>query len=167
MRRSILPPSVSSACEAAVSADAERLRAIVARARPRLTAIAAADAARRPAATSWSKQEILGHLIDSAANNHQRFVRAGLDAEVRLPATTGRDGCGAQDYATAEWPALVELWAAYNRHLAHVLERIPSPRLSVPCRIGDAEPVPLQALIGSYVEHLLHHLQAIEPELRG
>ena len=33
-------------------------------------------AARKPAPNRWSKKEILGHLIDSAANNHQRFVRA-------------------------------------------------------------------------------------------
>ncbi len=26
----------------------------------------------------WSRKEILGHLIDSATNNHQRFVRGQL-----------------------------------------------------------------------------------------
>ena len=151
-----------------MSADAERLRAIVARAQPRLVAIGPADAARQPAAAdSWSKQEILGHLIDSAVNNHARFVRAQLQAEVRLPAYDSPEWVRVQDYAAAEWPALVELWAAFNRHLAHVLDRIPSHRMSVPCRIGDAAPVTLQALIVSYGDHLLHHLQQIDPEIRG
>ncbi|MBK9046740.1 MAG: hypothetical protein IPL74_08565 [Bacteroidetes bacterium] len=27
----------------------------------------------------WSKKEILGHLIDSATNNHQRFVRGQFE----------------------------------------------------------------------------------------
>jgi hypothetical protein len=33
--------------------------------------------AREPrAAGKWTPKQIIGHLIDSAANNHQRFVRA-------------------------------------------------------------------------------------------
>jgi hypothetical protein len=146
-----------------MSADAVRLRAIVERAQRRLAAIPAAEAARRPAPDRWSKQEILGHLIDSAANNHQRFVRAMLDAEVRLPGYDTPEWVRTQGYATADWPPLVVVWVGYNRHLAHILERIPNERMAVPCRIGDAEPVPLQTLIASYVDHLLHHLDAIEP----
>ena len=36
----------------------------------------------KPFATKWSKKELLGHLIDSAANNHQRFVRAQFEVPV-------------------------------------------------------------------------------------
>ena len=51
------------------------------------------DETSRPAiAGGWSRKQILGHLIDSASNNHQRFVRAMLQDEVRLP-TYDQEGC--------------------------------------------------------------------------
>jgi hypothetical protein len=40
----------------------------------RLLAITEESAAKRPSPELWRKKEILGHLIDSALNNHQRFV---------------------------------------------------------------------------------------------
>jgi hypothetical protein len=51
----------------------------------RLRQIQDAEASNRPAPGKWSKKEILGHLVDSAANNHQRFVRLQLSPRVDLP----------------------------------------------------------------------------------
>lgn len=68
------------------------LSSIVAIALPRLQSIPEDIAAQKPAPGKWSKKEILGHLIDSAANNHQRFVRLQLQPELTLPGydrTTG------------------------------------------------------------------------------
>jgi hypothetical protein len=42
----------------------------------KLSRIKDTDFVYKPAPDKWSKKEILGHLIDSAANNHQRFIRA-------------------------------------------------------------------------------------------
>ena len=47
---------------------------------PRLRAIEAKQAAEKPRPTTWSIKEILGHLVDSASNNHQRFVRTQCEA---------------------------------------------------------------------------------------
>jgi hypothetical protein len=33
----------------------------------------------KPAPGKWSKKEIPGHLVDSANNNHQRFLRAQFE----------------------------------------------------------------------------------------
>jgi hypothetical protein len=63
-----------------------------------------------------------------------------------------------QGYAAADWPLLVELWAAYNRHLAAVLARFPAEKLATPCHVGGSEPVTLAALTEDYVRHLDHHL---------
>jgi hypothetical protein len=50
-----------------------------------LLAISEDAAGRRAAAGQRSKKEILGHLIDSAANNHQRFVRLQKEETLVMP----------------------------------------------------------------------------------
>ncbi len=114
----------------------------------------------------WSKKEILGHLIDSAANNHQRFVRAGYGAALAFPPYDQNEWVRIQRYHEADWQSLVELWTAYNRHLCNILERLPAGVLSEPCDIGKEEPAPLEFVINDYLRHLKHHLnQILEKEL--
>jgi adenylosuccinate lyase len=72
-----------------------------------------------------------------------------------------------QDYASSSWEELIEFWRLYNRHLAHVIRRIPEERLNVSCRIGPAEPVTLGFVVEDYLTHLKHHLQQIEGEETG
>ena len=113
----------------------------------------------RPGA--WSRKEVVGHLIDSASNNHQRFVRASLQDSLEFPGYD-QNGCvRVQAPNDADWNVLVSLWAAYNRYLAHVIARIPAPKLETPCRIGSGEPVTLRFLAEDYVRHLVHHLEQI------
>jgi hypothetical protein len=109
----------------------------------------------------WSKKEILGHLIDSAANNHQRFVRASCNAAGAFPPYNQNDWVRIQQYHESEWSELVILWSAYNRHLSDVIERIPAESLSAPCNIGKEEPVQLEFVIRDYLRHLRHHLNQI------
>lgn len=119
----------------------------------------------KPAPGKWSVVEILGHLIDSAANNHQRFVRAqDVDAFVG-PKYDQNQWVEVQGYAAAPWSELVDLWRLYNRHLAHVMRRIPSAAADVPCTIGDNEPVALRFLVEDYLQHLRHHLAQIDRQL--
>lgn len=109
----------------------------------------------------WSAKEILGHLIDSAANNHQRFVRASCNAAAAFPPYNQNDWVRIQQYHESEWSELVILWSAYNRHLSDVIERIPAESLSAPCNIGKEEPVQLEFVIRDYLRHLRHHLNQI------
>ena len=109
----------------------------------------------------WSKKEILGHLIDSAANNHQRFVRAAYNAAAAFPPYAQTEWVRIQRYNESEWADLVALWSAYNRHLSDVIERIPEDALSAPCNIGKEEPAPLEFVIRDYLRHVRHHLNAI------
>ena len=110
----------------------------------------------------WSRKQVLGHLIDSASNNHQRFVRASLQGSLEFPGYD-QDGCvRVQAIQEAPWPALVALWVAYNRFLAHVIALLPAERLEAPCRIGSGQPVTLRFLVEDYVAHLLHHLRQID-----
>ena len=109
----------------------------------------------------WSRKQVLGHLIDSASNNHQRFVRAALQGSLEFPGYD-QDGCvRVQAVQSTAWPFLVTLWTNYNLYLAHVIAHLPAAQLEAPCRIGEDEPVTLRFLAEDYLTHLLHHLGQI------
>ena len=127
----------------------------------RLAQITEAVSARIPAPEKWSKKQILGHLIDSASNNHQRFVRAQQDSPLHFPAYAQELWVSAQNYEAESWQSLVECWAACNRHLLHVMRHIPAEKLGNICVIGDDKPVTLEFLAKDYLRHLEHHLAQI------
>jgi hypothetical protein len=103
---------------------------------PQLRDMPESETARKPSPDRWSKKEILGHLIDSACNNHQRFVRAQLEGGLTFPGYEQEGWVRCQGYATADWSLLVDLWAAYNRHVAVVVARLPVASRSFTCRIA-------------------------------
>jgi hypothetical protein len=120
-----------------------------------------AAAASKPNSGVWSVKEILGHLIDSAANNHQRFVRAQQAREFSFPGYEQDGWVQSQDYQGRPWPELVDFWLLYNHHLAHVICRTPAAAADIPCRIGAADAVTLRFLMEDYLAHLQHHLRQI------
>ena len=113
----------------------------------------------------WSRREILGHLIDSAANNQQRFVRAQLVDALAFPSYEQSRWVEIKGYRDRSWNELVELWTASNRHLAHTIERIPESKLNTPCSIGEGNSVTLEFMVTDYLHHLKHHLgQILNPQ---
>jgi len=114
--------------------------------------------AHKPAPNRWSKKEILGHLIDSAANNHQRFVRAQGTPRLEIPTYEGDFWVATQAYAAEPWPDLVNLWLLLNRHLLHVVKAMPAAVLKNELVIGGRPAVTLEALVGDYLRHVDHHL---------
>jgi len=140
---------------------ADRLARILATTPLRLADISADDASHSSAPGHWSKKQVLGHLIDSAANNHQRFVRAQLAASYEGPTYEQESWVATQSYATENWPDLVNLWLLYNRHLLHIIRTVREDALTVPCVIAGSAPVPLAEVMSSYVDHMEHHLAQI------
>jgi hypothetical protein len=136
------------------------LGALVARVEPVLSAMNEADVTPRPAPGKWSKKEILGHLIDSAANNHQRFVRLQLADSIALPGYEQDNWVRVNQYQRSSWADVLALWAAYNRHLAAVIERFDEKALGHVWHGPDGD-VTLEFLAEDYVEHLRHHLKQI------
>lgn len=109
----------------------------------------------------WTRKEILGHLIDSALNNHQRFVRASLDGSYQGPTYEQQGWVKMHDYQSMDWRVLLEHWRLQNELLAAVVERVPENRLSAPCRVGGGDPVTLKFLIEDYLAHLDGHVKQI------
>jgi hypothetical protein len=138
----------------------------------RLRAMSDAEAERRPAPGKGSPKEVIGHLIDSASHNHQRFVRAQWQDDLVFAGYKQDEWVATQKYQEAPWPELVDLWAAYNYHLARVMKVTPS---HVRLRRHDRhnlhmvawQPVPadqstsLDYFMRDYVGHLRHHLGQI------
>ena len=130
---------------------------------PRLHAIGEQDSLRTRGPGTWSRKQILGHLVDSALNNVHRFVRAPQVEAFSFPGYEQDRWVAAGGYQDRPWDSLVELWAALNRQAAHVMARIPEDRLSTPCRIGDGHALELVAR--DYPRHLRHHLlQIFDPQ---
>lgn len=140
---------------------ADDLIATVDKAAGQLRPLDAALVSARPAPDRWTIKEVIGHLIDSAANNHQRFVRAQFVSELAFPKYEQNEWVKSQHYNAIEWSQLIDLWQCYNRHLAHVMRNVDSRVLGVRCIIGSYEPVTLLFLIEDYVVHLKHHLKKI------
>jgi len=112
-------------------------------------------------AGGWSRRQVMGHLIDSASNNHQRFVRASLADSLEFPGYDQNGWARVQAAEEADWSLLVALWANYNRYLAHVLAHLPPAKLEVSIRVGQHEPVTLKFLAEDYLRHMVHHLGQI------
>lgn len=141
-----------------VAAD---LRETVSQAHPLLNQLTESATSLRPQPGKWSKKEILGHLLDSASNNHQRFVRAALQGDLVFPGYEQDRLVELQRFRTMEWKFLLEFWASYNRFLAQVISALPPQAGGVSCAIGKNPPVTLEWLALDYVAHIKHHLNQI------
>ena len=138
-----------------------RLTTSIANTKGDLAMFTDSEAAEPATSGGWSRKQVLGHLIDSACNNHQRFVRALLQEELRWP---GYDQAGCvrvQRFQDASWSNLAELWTSFNSLIAHVLANVPEPKRKTLCFIGDGPSMTLEELAEDYLVHMEHHLEQI------
>lgn len=128
---------------------------------PRLREIRDEAAGLRREDGGWSRKEELGHLLDSAANNRVRFVRAALEPEYAGPTYDGDGWVRLHGYNDLPWSTLLDVWERDNRLLAHLVGRIPDDKLATQCSIAGRPAVTLEFLIEDYVHHMQHHLDHI------
>lgn len=141
---------------------AVHLKSTVRSASEKFSNMTAQDWELRKAPGKWSKKEIIGHLIDSAANNHQRFVRAQYGDKTPI-SYDGDIWVKVQDYKDAPSSVLIELWTSYNLHLAHVISKIPDDKYNTLFHADGKEAETLEWLVKDYVKHLEHHIGQILP----
>jgi len=150
----------------------EDFRRTLDNARRRLLEQSDPDAGRPRAAGKWSPKQIVGHLIDSAANNHARFTRAQSTDDLLFEGYDQETWVQVQAYDKRPWADLIQLWYAYNRHLADVMESTAHDALHrarrshsldrIAWRPLDPEtPATLDYMMRDYVGHLKHHLGQI------
>ena len=133
--------------------------------KPLLLTISDEDAAFKPYPAKWSKKEIIGHLIDSAGNNQQKFVRTLLaeNGHLDFVGYKQNDWVAVQNYQRADWAKLISIWEAYNFQIAHVIACADEAKLLNTISIEGSEPFTLAFIMPDYVEHLKHHLKSILP----
>jgi hypothetical protein len=130
-----------------------------------------ADAAR-PAPNKWSPREIIGHLIDSASVNHQRFVRAQLQDELVFPTYEQDLWVARQGYQEQDWTGLLARWEAFNEQVASTVEHISERDMTRPRfdhnlhmiawrTVSPTSPTTLEYFVTDYIGHLRHHLGQI------
>jgi len=115
--------------------------------------------------SKWSAKEELGHLLDSAANNHQRIVRAQLEDRPSMPGYDQTGWVTVHGYQRRDWRELVELWQALNRQLLAAAEAVPDSSWSRTLTVAGSQPLTLQFVFEDYVAHMVHHLKHIGIEV--
>lgn len=139
----------------------QKFRVRVAAAEAKLRVITEASAQQPDPEGAWSLKEVVGHLLDSAVNNHLRFALAAVNGSYTGPEYDGDAWVRLHSYAKVPVAQLIEQWRTHNDRLANLVERIPEAALPAACRIGDSAPVTLRFLIEDYLDHLDHHVSQI------
>jgi len=139
---------------------------------PRLLAISEHQSETPRAADKWSAKQIIGHLIDSASNNHQRFVRAQFTDDLIFDGYQQNDWVRVEHFQEKPWQELVQFWQLFNQHILHIMKYAPEDtRTKLRQRhnlhqlaseqIKEDEPVTLEWFMRDYVDHLKKHLSQI------
>jgi hypothetical protein len=106
----------------------------------------------------WTRKQIVGHMLDSAANNRQRFVRASIQGSFDGPNYDQDGWVAAHGYASQAWDTLLHWWEVEHEILAAAVDRIPEERFEAVCKIGEDEPVTLRFVVEDYFRHQRWHL---------
>ena len=150
-RRHVLPAGARAVAEALVREVTD--------ASERLATRDPAEAVRRPAPGAWAPIEIVGHLIDSAANNLRRFVLVQGEGPHAFDGYDQDAWVARQRYAEPSGRTSLRCGGAQSPDgpSDRDASRARSP---VRVRIGAA-PVTVEFLAEDYLAHLRHHLRQL------
>lgn len=112
----------------------------------------------KPLPGKWSKQEIMGHLVDSAQNNIRRFVVAQYEENPAIVYNQDK-WVAVANYQHQPSQPIIELWYLLNIHLCHILQNMTEETAQRLCT--SSTPHTLEWLAADYVKHLKHHLHQV------
>ena len=104
-------------------------------------------------------------MIDSASNNHQRFVRLQFGDLLDFPAYDGEQWVKVQNYRNMNWSKIVLLWYNYNCMLIDIIECVDTNSFSnvwVKCETA----ISFERLVIDYYGHIKLHIEQFENRLR-
>lgn len=150
------------------------LNAIIQRSTPALQKISLAEVYNKPNPDKWSKKEILGHLIDSAINNHRRFKQFLHQEHLVFDGYNQDNEVFINEYQNRNYADIIKLWSGMNEQIMQIIKAIPEDKLTRKYeqhnyhiigfnRIPAEQPSTIEYLIQDYIAHLEHHLQQIIP----
>lgn len=114
-------------------------------------------------------KNLIGHLIDSASNNHQRMVRLQYTSNLQFPGFSFENEVwiSIQKHQEEDWFEMLQLWKYYNLHIAHIISHMDQSWLSNEWSDGTSDPVSLRDIIFDYLAHLTMHLNEIKSLLES
>lgn len=109
-------------------------------------------------------KQILGHLIDSAANNHQRMIRLQYNEKLDFPDYQQDNDLwiALQDYQNADWLTIIQLWKYYNLHMMQIIKSVDRKKLDNSWQSFEDTSVTLRQMIEGYLGHIELHLNEIQ-----
>ena len=109
-------------------------------------------------------KQILGHLTDSAANNHQRMVRLQYNEKLEFPDYQQDNDLwiALQDYQNADWNVTIQFWKLYNLHMIQVIKSVDQTKLDHSWQSFEGNTVTLQQMIEGYLGHIELHFNEIQ-----
>jgi len=113
----------------------------------------------------WTLREMVGHLIDSASNNHQRIVRLQHETTLVFPRYDPEQWKSAEKINSLEWKTLVSLWKHYNDFILHIIGQVDQNALGNVWLMND-KPLSLEDLIADYYSHIQIHLNMFEDRVK-
>ena len=117
----------------------------------------------------WSVKEIVGHLVDSASNNHQRFVRLQVADGLVFPDYSQDNDAWVliQRYQETPWDDLLALCRYFNFHLARVIRSVNERCIDHIWVVDEDTSITLGELMIDYLRHLKDHLKQIKENING
>ena len=145
---------------------------IISEARIKLGRIEESSFSLKTIPEKWSKKEILGHLVDSAYNNYQRFIRAEEQGNLVFNGYNQVDWVRQKNYQNRSTTEIIDLFLASNMHIVRLLANLPSDLIDKKTSehnfdaicmrtLVTGESSSLGYLIADYIFHVEHHLYQI------
>lgn len=116
----------------------------------------------------WTLKEIIGHLIDSASNNHQRFIRFQLSEELDFPDYKNTEWLRIQNHQNMKFSELLLLFYYYNRLIINIVLNIDEGCLNNKWNIAwdeNSSYITFEKLLSHYVDHMKGHLMHFRERL--